>query len=319
MFERDTSIYADRDALREDYQPDTLVGRDEEIDTYQSALQPVINGEQPNNIFLYGKTGVGKTASTQYLLSHLREDATRYDDLNLAVQTLNCDGLSASYQVATQLVNGFRDEADQISTTGYPRSTVYEMLWDEIDARGGTVLVVLDEIDHVEDDSILYQLSRARATDNISEAAVGVIGISNDFSFRENLSPKVRSSLCEQEIHFPAYSASELRSILRQRAEVAFRDDILEEAVIQLCAAYGAKDAGDARPSLDLLVKAGGLARDADAAAGCGGAVERSGGEAGAGTRTDQGGYHRAHSPRSPRVVRAGHVRTGRGDTRQIT
>ncbi len=265
MFERDTSIYADRDALREDYQPDTLVGRDEEIDTYQSALQPVINGEQPNNIFLYGKTGVGKTASTQYLLSHLREDATRYDDLNLAVQTLNCDGLSSSYQVATQLVNGFRDEADQISTTGYPRSTVYEMLWDEIDARGGTVLVVLDEIDHVEDDSILYQLSRARATDNISEAAVGVIGISNDFSFRENLSPKVRSSLCEQEIHFPAYSASELRSILRQRAEVAFRDDILEEAVIQLCAAYGSKDAGDARQSIDLLMKAGDLARDGDA------------------------------------------------------
>ncbi|MFB6244460.1 MAG: orc1/cdc6 family replication initiation protein [Halobaculum sp.] len=265
MFERDTSIYADRDALREDYQPDTLVGRDEEIDTYQSALQPVINGEQPNNIFLYGKTGVGKTASTQYLLSHLREDATRYDDLDLAVQTLNCDGLSSSYQVATQLVNGFRDEADQISTTGYPRSTVYEMLWDEIDARGGTVLVVLDEIDHVEDDSILYQLSRARATDNISEAAVGVIGISNDFSFRENLSPKVRSSLCEQEIHFPAYSASELRSILRQRAEVAFRDDILEEAVIQLCAAYGSKDAGDARQSIDLLMKAGDLARDGDA------------------------------------------------------
>jgi len=57
MFERDTDIYRDRDALREDYQPEQLVGRDGELDTYRAALQPVINGEQPNNVFL-GKTGV---------------------------------------------------------------------------------------------------------------------------------------------------------------------------------------------------------------------------------------------------------------------
>jgi cell division control protein 6 len=53
MFERDTEIYQNRDALRGDYQPDTLVGRDTELERYKTALQPVINGEQPNNIFLY--------------------------------------------------------------------------------------------------------------------------------------------------------------------------------------------------------------------------------------------------------------------------
>jgi len=51
IFERDTDIYRDRDALREDYQPEELVGRDEELRAYQTALQPVINAEQPNNIF----------------------------------------------------------------------------------------------------------------------------------------------------------------------------------------------------------------------------------------------------------------------------
>ena len=262
LFERDTDIYRDRDALREDYQPDELVGRDEELGTYRAALQPVINGEQPNNVFLYGKTGVGKTAATRYLLSHLQADAAQYDDIDLTVVTLNCDGLTSSYQIATRLVNEFRDEGSQISTTGYPRASVYEMLWDELDACGGTVLVVLDEVDHVQDDSILYQLPRARANDNLSEAKIGIIGISNDFSFREDLSPKVRSSLCEQEIHFPAYDASDLQMILEQRVAVAFHDDVLEPGVIPLCAAYGAKDAGDARQSIDLLMKAGDLARD---------------------------------------------------------
>ncbi|MEZ3118123.1 orc1/cdc6 family replication initiation protein [Halobaculum sp. MBLA0147] len=263
MFERDTEIYRDRDALREDYQPETLVGREAEIDTYRAALQPVINGEQPNNIFLYGKTGVGKTAATRYLLDHLEDDAAEYEDLDLSLTVLNCDGLTTSYQVATRLVNEFRDENNQISTTGYPRGSVYEMLWEELDACGGTILVVLDEVDHVEDDSVLYQLPRARANGNLSEAKIGIIGISNDFSFREDLSPKVRSSLCEQEIHFPAYDATDLESILSQRAEVAFHEGVLDNGVIPLCAAYGAKDAGDARQSLDLLMKAGDLARDA--------------------------------------------------------
>ncbi|MFC5368733.1 Cdc6/Cdc18 family protein [Salinirubrum litoreum] len=264
LFERDTEIYRDRDALREDYQPEELVGRDDELATYRTALQPVINGEQPNNVFLYGKTGVGKTAATRYLLTHLEADAAQYDDINLTVVTMNCDGLTSSYQIATRLVNEFRDEGSRISTTGYPRASVYEMLWTELDDCGGTVLVVLDEVDHVEDDSILYQLPRARANDNLSEAKIGIIGISNDFSFREDLSPKVRSSLCEQEIHFPAYDASDLQMILEQRVSVAFHEDVLEPGVIPLCAAYGAKDAGDARQSIDLLMKAGDLARDED-------------------------------------------------------
>ncbi len=264
LFERDTEIYKDRDALREDYQPEKLVGRDEEIQMYQAALQPVINSEQPNNIFLYGKTGVGKTAATKYLLSHLEDDAEQYDDIDLNLIFLNCDGLTSSYQISTRLVNELRDEANQISTTGYPRATVYEMLWSDLDDLGGTVIIVLDEVDHVKDDSILYQLPRARANENLTEAKIGIIGISNDFSFRDDLSPKVKSSLCEQEIHFPAYDASNLKQILEQRATVAFHEGVLSDGVIPLCAAYGAKDAGDARQSIDLLMKAGDLAREED-------------------------------------------------------
>jgi cell division control protein 6 len=262
MFQRDTEIYKNRDALREDYQPDELVGRDEELARYKTALQPVINGEQPNNIFLYGKTGVGKTAGTRFLLDHLSEDAAQYDDIELTIKILNCDGLSSSYQIATRLVNKFRDDSNQISTTGYPRATVYDMLWSELDDCGGTVIIVLDEVDHIEDDSILYQLPRARANGKLSNAKIGIVGISNDFSFRDNLSPKVKSSLCEEELQFPAYNADELIQILSQRAEVAFHDEVISDGVIQLCAAYGAKDAGDARQSLDLLMKAGDIARD---------------------------------------------------------
>lgn len=266
MFERDTEIYQDRDALREDYQPNEVVGRTEELDAYQAALQPVINGEQPNNIFLYGKTGVGKTVTTKYLLEHLQTDVNQYDDISLMVVFLNCDGLNSSYQAATHLVNKLRDEHNQISTTGYPLAAVYDKLWADLEALEETVLVVLDEIDNIQDDSILYQLPRARDNNNLQKTKLGLIGISNDFEFRDQLSSKVKSSLCEEELHFPAYDADELRSILEQRVEVGFQPGVVDDAVIAYCAAIGARDAGDARQSIELLMKGGDLARKEDAA-----------------------------------------------------
>jgi len=54
-FEQDTRVFQNRDALTEQYTPDELVGRDEELTEFHAALQPVINGENPSNIFIYGK------------------------------------------------------------------------------------------------------------------------------------------------------------------------------------------------------------------------------------------------------------------------
>lgn len=85
---------------------------------------------------------------------------------------------------------------------------------------------------------------------------IGVIGISNDFKFRENLSPKVKDTLCEEEILFPPYDANELQNILRQRADIALHDGVLESEVIPLCAAFSAQDSGFARQALRLPRKA---------------------------------------------------------------
>jgi cell division control protein 6 len=262
-FQRGDTPYKNRDALLDDYTPDKLVGRDAELEEYQSLLNPVIWGDQPPNIFLYGKAGVGKTAATKYMLRALENDAQQYDDLTLTTLHINCDGLESSYQVAVKIVNTLRDPRNQISESGYSSAEVYGKMWDEFDDCGGTILLVLDEVDHVrKDDSILYQLSRARENDNLNDARIGLIGISNDMTFRDRLSPKVRSSLCERELSFSDYDAIELQEVLQQRCEVAFKDDAVNEDVIPKCAAWAAQETGDAREALDYLLVAGDLARD---------------------------------------------------------
>src|SRR6056297_286771 len=183
-FERKQNIFRNKDALGESYQPDQIEERDEEIEEYMDALQPVIDGWEPNNIFLYGNTGVGKTAVTDFLLDQLQSDIEQYDDINFTVITLNCKTLTSSYQVAVALVNKLRPHGGEISTTGYPQQAVFEKLFRELDKIGGTILLVLDEIDAIGDkDDILYELPRARANNKLTDTKVGVIGISNDFKF----------------------------------------------------------------------------------------------------------------------------------------
>lgn len=278
-FTPDSTIFADEAVLRDGYRPEKLIERDNELEQYQSALKPVINDAPPKNLFLYGQTGVGKTLSSRMIIERLDEDQKDLDDIEVSFVELNCKSLNSSYQVAANLINKFREPENQIKPTGYPSGMIFTMLFEELEKLDTThCLVVLDEIDAIgNDDDILYKLPRANDNGNVANTAVGVIGISNDFTFRDNLSARVKDSLCDEEIHFPPYDANELGNILKQRASEAFhgttvqeRDDgefelssdILDDDVIPLCAAFAAQDSGSARQALKLLYKAGDIARD---------------------------------------------------------
>jgi cell division control protein 6 len=264
-FTAEDPIFVDEDVLRDSHKPEDLIERDRELAEYQAALKPVIKGARPRNIFLYGQTGVGKTVATQMIMDRLREDQENYDNLDVHVVHVVCKNLNSSYQVVVKLVNEFRDPNNKIPTTGYPPDTVYEFLWEHLKAKNAThVLFVLDEVDAIgNDDDILYELPRANDNGNVpvDETKVGVIGISNKFTFRDNLSARVKDSLCDEEIHFPPYDANQLRNILYQRAEKAFVDDVLSDDVIPLAAAMAGQESGSARQALKLLFKAGDLAR----------------------------------------------------------
>lgn len=265
-FERKQNIFRNKDALGESYQPDQIEERDEEIEEYMDALQPVVDGWEPNNIFLYGNTGVGKTAVTDYLLDRLQDDVAEYDDVDLSVISLNCKTLNSSYQVAVELVNELRPAGGEISSTGYPQQTVFKKLYEELEAIGGTILIVLDEVDSIGDrDELLYELPRARANNNLDSTKVGVIGISNDFKFREQLDPRVQDTLCERELQFPPYDAPELENILESRTEIAITEGAVEQGVLNFCAALAARDSGSARQALDLLRLAGEIAENREA------------------------------------------------------
>ena len=110
------------------------------------------------------------------------------------------------------------------------------------------------EIDHLKEaNTLLYERPRARANGHVSDATIGVIGISNDYTFRRTLSLKIKDTLMETEISFSPYDAGELRTTLEHRAERAIVDEACDTSGITKAAALAAQDMGNARQALDLL------------------------------------------------------------------
>lgn len=262
-----TSVLAHDDALKDDFTPDGLPEREQELEDIHYVLEPASRGYTPHNAFIYGPSGQGKTVATKIKLDELEGFIHDSAEVDVPFRTfyVNCADLKSSYQVAGEVLKEISPEWDE-RPRGYGLSNLFDWIFERMNELGGIIVIVLDEIDVIgDDDTILYKLSRARANDEVTDdVRPSVIGISNDFDFHDNLSQRVKDTLCEEEVRFAPYDANQLRAILERRAEKAFKPGVLEDDVIPLCAAYGAQSTGSAREALRLLYKAGTLAqRDA--------------------------------------------------------
>lgn len=254
QFMRPKSLFiGDKEVLRPSYIPDVLPHREEQIDQLASVLVTALQGQRPSNILLFGKTGTGKTATIKYVGKEIERANEELGNVHFIY--MNCEVVDTQYGVLQNIGNLFiKDFQERIPFTGWSTERVYHILRDKIDEHRRVIIIVLDEIDKLvskSGDDVLYHL--CRINDDLKNARVSVIGISNDLKFTEFLDPRVRSSLSEEKMVFPPYNAEQLRDILSQRAKLAFEDKVLEPSVIPLCAALAAQEHGDARRALDLF------------------------------------------------------------------
>lgn len=252
-------VFADESVLKEDWQPERLPERESELEEIRNALAPATRGVNAHNLFLYGKTGQGKTVAIDHEVKLLQEYADSENSLNLSVIKTSANNQTTSYQLCAHLIKEIRGKSKKPS--GIDQQSMFDLLYQEISNLEETVIIVIDEIDAIgSNDELLYELPRARKNGHIEEQWVSVIGISNNLQFRDNLSPKVKDSLYDSEIEFAPYDADQLTTILERRAERAFIEGVLDDDVIPLCSAFAARDEGSARQAIRLLYKAGELA-----------------------------------------------------------
>src|SRR5512139_1333552 len=256
-FVKGAKLFKDREALRHDYLPDKLPHREDQIRLLGQTIAPVLKDARCSNIFIYGKTGTGKTAVTKYVLSHLEAKAKQYG-AQVRFCYINCRMTGSEYRVFASLSQSV---GMSIPFTGLSVGEVFDRFRAGLDTSRILFIIVLDEVDALikeHGDAFMYELTRINET--LKHGKVSIIGISNDLRLKEFLDPRVFSSLSEEELVFRPYDAGELRNILMERSKLSFQDGVLSDSALSICSALAAAEHGDARRALDLLRVAGEVA-----------------------------------------------------------
>ena len=217
------SIFVNKKILQSNYIPQSISHRDEQIKNVASILAPCIKLDKPSNLFIYGKTGSGKTLTIKYVTNKLKELASQ-KEIPLKIFYINCKLKKIADTEYRLLIQLAYELGKSIPPTGLPTDEVYKIFFNIIDQKEQLLIIILDEIDQLikrNGDSILYNLTRINT--ELKKSQISIIGISNNLTFIDELDPRVKSSLSEEEIIFPPYNALQLKNILKERVKLAFK------------------------------------------------------------------------------------------------
>lgn len=234
MYEEDAIVYNEL-PLTEALIPTRLFHREGQLRELERCLRPVLHNRIPENIFLVGSTGTGKTIVARWMLESYFGERSVY---------INCWKYRSTHDVLKEILLGLG-----LMIHGREKTSDLIKKLERV-LKNRKIIVCLDEVDQLKESSILYVLARN---------ACGLILISNHIYSLMSLDSRIRSSLALTEIRFPEYKPEEMYDILKDRVKYSFRSGTLKDELIKVAAIISK---GDARVALETLRRAGRKAED---------------------------------------------------------
>ena len=132
-FLKKDSIFANKKALQSNYVPTVIKHRDKEIDQLANILAPALKMEIPSNVFIYGKTGTGKTATVLYVADQILQVAKKRQ-IALKIVYVNCKMKRVADTEYRLIAHLAREFGKAIPPTGLPTDEVYKSFFSGIDS-----------------------------------------------------------------------------------------------------------------------------------------------------------------------------------------
>jgi cell division control protein 6 len=256
-------IIKNPNVLRHDYIPSRILHRDKQQELVTQALLPLYKKSIPPNLLVYGKPGTGKTLVIKKVLTQIQNRVDK-NSHQIKIATTNAKDQSNLYNVLVDLgrqlgLKSKKTTNDKLwlPSTGLSISEVFNRILYIIEKNKINTVFLIDEIDHLAKlidktgKDILYSITRANL--KLKNGSLSLIGISNDVRFKEQLDPRVISTLSEEELVFPAYVTNEIKEILEDRIPLAFEENSVSGGALNLCASIACREHGDARRAIKLL------------------------------------------------------------------
>ena len=231
--ETDQNVIRDGTVFDDDHLPSSIVGRNRHMNEVTDALAPIQDGFRAENCFLFGPSGVGKTTVAKAAVRELRQEV-----LEVPYAYVNCWQDYTRNAVLEQISRDLVGAAP-------PRSASTGRLIDRITADlNGPGVVILDEVDQLRENKVLYDLHEIRG--------LSWIGIANrEVDLLADLDERVTSRISvAYRVNFDTYGEDAITEILSRRAREGLGPNAVGEDVLARIARLSE---GDARQAIAAL------------------------------------------------------------------
>ncbi|RJX51889.1 Cdc6/Cdc18 family protein [Halonotius pteroides] len=206
-----TDPLKDPTPLQPNYLPENLYNRQEE----QKPLENLTSDNSaPQNLFLHGPRGTGKTHVTHFALE--KSDRKCY---------VPCTQHDTQYKALKQILRGLNEEVNDGHHTSDLQRKVVEK------TKAVHTVIILDDIDFLllnDGDDLLYFLTRMETRNSVDLVLIS----SNHTGLKSQIEERTYSSLQPQRINFEPYTAEETYQILVERARKALVNQSLQKAAL---------------------------------------------------------------------------------------
>ncbi len=226
-----------RDArvLRAGFVPGEVEHRDAEVNHLSTILEPITSGEPADTAIVTGPSGVGKTCISKFVTERLREEV-----LDVETTYVNCWRNYTRFRTLYQILDDLGATIDI-----HRQSTPHDELVDRLQRHDGPrTVVILDEVDQLEDPSIIYDLH------SLPQFAIICIANKEEELFSrvdDRLVSRLRSS---EHVRMDKYHDEQLFDILSARAKWGLDEDVVTDDQLYRIADAAA---GDARLAIGIL------------------------------------------------------------------
>tara|TARA_B100000405_G_scaffold166780_1_gene116661 strand:+ start:3678 stop:5198 length:1521 start_codon:yes stop_codon:yes gene_type:complete len=256
------------DAANTNNKKDTLVGREEESYRIRVFLTNAIENKVGcRSMLVSGVPGSGKTETIRKVIHDLR-GALGHVFLDAEI---NCASLASPKQLYSVAVHNMLDTlydngkyslADIFKCRLQKRvsqETAFEIISNISEKTKKANVLIVDEIDCISSQEVLYNLFDMTVK---LRSRIVVIGISNMLNFQEKFKAKVTSRISMESVHFKAYTAVQLKSIIMSKLGSYHQE--FDKMAIEFASKKVANISGDVRSlfqlcnlSRDIAVKNG--------------------------------------------------------------
>ena len=253
------SVFRDETKLDINYVPGRMPHREKEHRLLMEFFNFVLHNPEKmaQRVMITGDVGTGKTALAQRFGEDITLEANKIGSKvrYVHVNSRECRGRLSF--VLQQTIAAFQPNFPK---RGYAAEEQLTVLLKTLDEEKTHLILALDEFDSIieqEGSESVYQLTRLQETRVNQPQRVSLVCILRDLKSTEQLDASSKSTLQHNVISLEKYSSHQLADILKDRAQLAFQTDAVQEDVLNLVAELAFAENGNARFAIELLWRAG--------------------------------------------------------------